>query len=65
MRGRRLATTLVRTSHAAAHARGIERALLQATPSGRPVYVRAGYREERTLPVPVGRGAAAGGAPSG
>jgi GNAT superfamily N-acetyltransferase len=51
MRGRGLATALVHTSHAAAQARGIERALIQATASGRPVYIRAGYREQRTLPV--------------
>lgn len=56
VRGRGLATALVHASHAAAHARGVERALLQATPAGRPVYSRAGYREERTLPVLVGRG---------
>jgi GNAT superfamily N-acetyltransferase len=51
MRGRGLASALVHASHAAAQARGIDRALLQATASGRPVYARAGYREERTLPV--------------
>ena len=51
MRGRGLASALVHASHAAAQARGIERALLQATASGRPVYARAGYREQRTLPV--------------
>jgi ribosomal protein S18 acetylase RimI-like enzyme len=56
MRGRGLATALVHTSHAAAQARGIERALLQATASGRPVYMRAGYREQRTLPVLMRRG---------
>jgi len=51
MRGRGLASALVAASHAAARARGIERALLQSTASGRPVYARAGYREQRTLPV--------------
>ena len=56
MRGRGLATALVHTSHAAAQARGIERALLQATASGRPIYIRAGYREEQTLPVLMRRG---------
>jgi GNAT superfamily N-acetyltransferase len=56
MRGRGLATALVHTSHAAAQARGIERALLQATASGRPVYIRAGYREEQTLPLLMRRG---------
>jgi GNAT superfamily N-acetyltransferase len=57
MRGRGLASALVHACHAAAQARGIERALLQATASGRPVYIRAGYREERTLPVLVSRSA--------
>ena len=56
MRGRGLAFALVHTSHAAAQGRGIERALLQATASGRPVYIRAGYREQRTLPVLMKRG---------
>jgi integrase len=28
-----------------------ERAILQATDAGRPVYARAGYREARALPV--------------
>ena len=51
MRGRGLASALVHASHAAARARGVERALLHATPSGRPVYARASYREERALPV--------------
>jgi GNAT superfamily N-acetyltransferase len=51
MRGRGLATALVHASHAAARAKGIERAVLQATPSGRPVYARVGYREKRPLPV--------------
>jgi GNAT superfamily N-acetyltransferase len=51
MRGRGLASALVHASHAAARAKGVERALLQATPLGRPVYARAGYREERPLPV--------------
>jgi GNAT superfamily N-acetyltransferase len=56
MRGRGLASALVHASHAAAQARGIEQALLQATASGRPVYTRAGYRELRTLPVLLRRG---------
>jgi GNAT superfamily N-acetyltransferase len=51
MRGRGLASALVHASHAAARERGIERALLQATDSGRPVYARAGYRAERSLPM--------------
>lgn len=51
MRGRGLASALVRESHAIARARGVQRALLQATDSGRPVYARAGYRESRALPV--------------
>jgi GNAT superfamily N-acetyltransferase len=51
LRGRGLATALVSASHAAAQARGIERTLLHATPSGRPVYARASYRAERALPV--------------
>jgi len=51
MRGRGLASALVRASHAAARARAIEQALLQATASGRPVYARAGYRERRSLPL--------------
>jgi GNAT superfamily N-acetyltransferase len=56
MRGRGLATALVHTSHAAAQAHGIERTLLQATAPGRPVYTRAGYRDQRTLPVLIRRG---------
>jgi GNAT superfamily N-acetyltransferase len=55
MRGRGLASALVLASHAAAQARGVERALLQATASARPVYARAGYREQRTLPMLVSR----------
>jgi GNAT superfamily N-acetyltransferase len=51
MRGRGLASALVHACHEAAQARGIERAVLQATASGRPAYARAGYREERSLPV--------------
>jgi GNAT superfamily N-acetyltransferase len=51
MRGRGLAFDLVQACHAAARERGIERAVLQATDSGRPVYARAGYREERSLHV--------------
>jgi GNAT superfamily N-acetyltransferase len=53
MRGRGLALALLRACHAAARARGIERALLQATPMARPVYAKAGYEEERQLPVLV------------
>jgi len=55
MRGRGLASALVHASHAAAQARGVKRALLQATASGRPVYTRAGYREQQALPVLVSR----------
>ena len=55
MRGRGLASALVHASHAAAQARGVECALLQATASGRSVYGRAGYHEQRTLPVLVSR----------
>jgi GNAT superfamily N-acetyltransferase len=51
LRGRGLATALVSAAHAAARARGVERTLLHATPSGRPLYARASYRAERTLPV--------------
>jgi GNAT superfamily N-acetyltransferase len=51
MRGRGLASALVHAAHAAARARGVERALLQASASGRPVYARAGYRDEGTLTV--------------
>jgi GNAT superfamily N-acetyltransferase len=51
MRGRGLASALVHASHLAARARGLERALLQATASGRPVYANAGYREQRTLSI--------------
>ena len=51
MRGRGIASALIRASHKVASARGIEQALLHATPAGRPVYARAGYLEERALPV--------------
>jgi len=51
MRRRGLASALVNASHEAARERGIERAVLQATGSGRRVYARAGYREERSLPL--------------
>jgi GNAT superfamily N-acetyltransferase len=51
MRGRGLASALIRASHAVASARGIEQALLQATPAARSVYARAGYVEEHVLPV--------------
>jgi GNAT superfamily N-acetyltransferase len=53
MRGRGLASALVAAAHEAARERGIERALLHATPMGRPVYARAGYREVRSLPLLV------------
>jgi GNAT superfamily N-acetyltransferase len=49
MRGRGLATALVEASHRAALARGIERAVLQATGSGLPLYAKAGYEEELEL----------------
>jgi GNAT superfamily N-acetyltransferase len=51
MRGRGIGSALILASHAVASARGIEQALLQATPAARPVYARAGYVEERLLPV--------------
>ncbi|PWU24294.1 MAG: hypothetical protein C5B48_07035, partial [Candidatus Rokuibacteriota bacterium] len=49
MRGKGIASALVRASHAGASARGIEHALLQATPAARSIYARAGYLEERVL----------------
>jgi GNAT superfamily N-acetyltransferase len=55
MRGRGLASALVHACHKAARARGIERALLHATAMGRPVYAKAGYREERSLPLLLSR----------
>jgi GNAT superfamily N-acetyltransferase len=55
MRGRGLASALVHACHAAAQGRGIERAVLQATAPGKPVYTKAGYREQRMLPVLVFR----------
>ena len=51
MRGRGLASALIGASHSAASARGINRALLHATPSGRSVYAKAGYVDEKPLPV--------------
>jgi GNAT superfamily N-acetyltransferase len=51
MRGRGLASALVQASHAASREQGITRAILHATPSGRPVYARASYRDEREFPV--------------
>jgi GNAT superfamily N-acetyltransferase len=51
MRRRGLASALVHAAHETALAIGVQRALLQATPAGRPVYARASYREERALPV--------------
>lgn len=51
MRRRGLASALVHASHAAVRARRIEWTLLQATPLGRTVYSKVGYREERLLRV--------------
>jgi GNAT superfamily N-acetyltransferase len=51
MRGRGLASALIRASHAPASARGIEQALPQAMPAARSLYARAGYVEERVLRV--------------
>lgn len=51
MQRRGLATAVVLAAHDVARKRGIRRALLQATPAGRPVYARSGYRDERRLPV--------------
>jgi GNAT superfamily N-acetyltransferase len=51
MRGRGLASALVDAAHEAARARGIERALLHATPMGRSVYAGAGYQDVRSLPL--------------
>jgi GNAT superfamily N-acetyltransferase len=51
LRGRGLASSLVHAAHKAARVRGIDRAVLQATPSGAPVYARCSYRDERSLPV--------------
>ena len=51
MRGQGIASALVRASHAGASARGIEHALLQAVPAARSLYARAGYVEERVLPL--------------
>lgn len=51
MRGRGLASSLVHAAHAEARARGIDHAVLQATPAGGPVYARCAYRDERSLPV--------------
>jgi GNAT superfamily N-acetyltransferase len=52
-RGRGLASALVQAAHEAARERGIERALLHATPMGRPIYARCGYSEVRPLPLLV------------
>jgi hypothetical protein len=49
MRGLGLATALVDASHQAALARGVDRSVLQATGSGRPVYAKAGHEEELEL----------------
>jgi GNAT superfamily N-acetyltransferase len=43
MHGRGLARALVEASHRAALARGVDRAVLQATGSGLPLYAKAGY----------------------
>ena len=51
LRGRGLASSLVHAAHRAARTRGIDHAVLQATPSGGPVYARCSYRDERPLPV--------------
>ena len=51
LRGRGLASALVHAAHDAARANGVARAVLQATPSGAPVYARAGYENERPLPL--------------
>ena len=51
MRGRGLASALVRAAHETARSRGIERALLHATAMGRPVYANAGYEERRVFPM--------------
>jgi GNAT superfamily N-acetyltransferase len=51
MRGRGIASQLIRASHTAASARGIKQALLEAIQAARSVYVRAGYVEERVLQV--------------
>ena len=51
MRRRGLAAALVQACHEAAQDRGIERAVLQATGSGRPAYAKAGYRDDGPLPV--------------
>jgi hypothetical protein len=44
-----LATALVAASHQAALARGVDRAVLQGTGSGQPVYAKTGYEEELEL----------------
>jgi hypothetical protein len=49
MRGRGLATGLVDVSHRAALGRGVDRAVMQATGSGKPVYAKAGYQDELEL----------------
>lgn len=51
MRGRGLASALVDASHQAALARGVDRAVLQATSSGQPVYAKAGYEDELEIPL--------------
>ena len=51
MRGRGLASALVRAAHETARSRGIDRALLHATAMGRPVYANAGYEERRAFPM--------------
>jgi GNAT superfamily N-acetyltransferase len=54
-RRRGLASALVAASHAAARARGVEQAVLHATELGQPVYIAAGYRTLRSLPVLISR----------
>jgi GNAT superfamily N-acetyltransferase len=51
MRGRGLASALIRASHEVAAERGVEQALLHSTPAGKSVYSKAGYVQERALPV--------------
>ena len=55
MRARGLGSALVQAAHEAARTRGIERAVLQATAAGRPMYARLGYEEVRPLPMLVAR----------
>ena len=61
---RGLASALIAAAHAAARGRGVRRAVLQATPAGRPVYARAGYVDVRPLPVLRVSGRPAAGCPA-